>query len=145
EHDVGGKQQRERNGQRDDEAGPPASKQDEQHKDDENAAFDEVVYDGVQRALNQVGPVVENFQLDVRGQRFLDLGDALFDSLYDRAAVFAQQHHDDGGHDLAAAIAGGGALASKWGDDDLSYIANESRQIAGAAADHDFFNVFGAV
>ena len=62
--------------------GPPTAQQNQQHDDDQDAPFEQIVHDGVQRAADQVGAVVEDFELDIRRQRRLDLGQPLFDPMH---------------------------------------------------------------
>src|SRR5439155_5381573 len=101
----------------------------------------QIVNNRMQRPADQVGPVIQHIDDYVLRQRLLNHSHLFFHPLHDCAAVFAIEHHHDGGDDLAAGVAGRGPLADERSDDDLSHVAHENRQIAGATAHHNVFNV----
>ena len=68
----GGEQQREGNGERDDDGAAHIAEEEKEDDDDEDHALGEVVFDGVDGVVDQVGAIEEGNDLDALGQ---DAGD----------------------------------------------------------------------
>src|SRR5207244_9736703 len=99
------------------------------------------MYNRMQRALDQIGPVVEDFQFYVGWKRRLDVRQPLFHSLDDGAAVFTEEHHHNSRDDLSAAVASSRALAGEGGDGGLGDFANQDGTLDLAAAEDRFYAV----
>ena len=124
-HEIGGKQHRQRNRQRHDQAGADISQQEEQHADHEQAAFGQIVEHGVERPGDQVRPVVENVEFDPGGQGRADRVQPLLRRRHHPPAVFTADHHHHSCDHLAAAVPRGGALPHQGRDQDIADVADE--------------------
>ena len=95
EHHVGREQHRQRDCQGHNQAPSDVAQQKQKNHDHQRAAFDQVVQDGVERLVDQVGPVVEGLDGHAGRQAGLKLGDLVLDPADDLPAVLADEHHDD--------------------------------------------------
>ena len=77
---------------RDDQAGAKLSQEDEEHGDDEQRAFEQVVPDRAQHLVDQGGAAVDRLERDARRHAALRLGEAGFEALGQLAAVLSDQH-----------------------------------------------------
>ena len=86
------------------------------------------------RAVDELGAVVDRPRLDARRQAAVDLRELRGRALRDRAAVLADQHEDGAEHDLAAVL-GGRAGAQLAAEPDLGDVADADRDAARVAHD----------
>ena len=93
---------------------------------------------GVERAGDEIGAVVENLEIDARGQRAADFLELLLGRGDDAAAVLTTDHHHHARHDLTAAVAAGDPLTHERRDRHAADVADEHRHATGRAA-HDHF------
>jgi hypothetical protein len=89
----------------------------------------------VERTGDQVGAVVEDFELDVGRQGPANLLELLLGRGDDAAAVFAADHHHHAGHRLAAAVASHGTLPGQRADSHAADVTDQDRHAPGWAAD----------
>ena len=121
------------------------AEQQHEHDNDENGAFEEIVADGVDGAIDQFRPIVERHELDIFRQRLLDLVDALPHSLDNGAGVLAEQHDGNAGHDLAVALSRHGPLTQRGACYDLSEIAHVHRYTARPGLHDDARQIVGGL
>ena len=61
----------------------------------------EIVAGGLDRATNEIGPIVERIDGDSVGESLLDFDDFVFHAIGNNTGVFARQEHDHTDHALA--------------------------------------------
>src|SRR5690606_33771804 len=88
------------NDHRGDDGSADVSEEHEQHGDDENGSFQEVLFDRGDGLVDEHGPVIDGNSLDARRQRLVDDLHLLVDGSGDRTAVLAEQHEDCAEHDF---------------------------------------------
>ncbi len=95
-----------------DEGGAEVAQHQEQHDDDQERAFDQVLLDRPDGRLDQPGAVVDRARHDAVGQRRRDLVEPRRHALRGRPAVLADQQHGGADHGFLA-VEGGGARAQR--------------------------------
>jgi hypothetical protein len=136
---------REQHGERDDAGGdegcPNVAEDQEQYRDDEKRALDEIGLDGRDRGLDEMRAVIDGAGDDALGQGLADLLELCGNASSDGPAVLADQQHgraDDG----LVAVARGGAGAQLLAFVDLRDVADAYGNGA-ARADHDVADLTG--
>ena len=92
--------------QRDDGDQRAANVKEEQdaHKRDDQALFNQGAFEVVDRAINQIRTVVDRFDRDALRKTWSDLGEAAFDVFDDGERVLAEALQSDTGDDLALSV-----------------------------------------
>jgi hypothetical protein len=115
-----------------------------EHDEDDGGALDQVGHDRRERALDEVGAVVDGLDDDARRQAGLDLRDPVLDGVDDVAAVGAEQHHDDAGDGLVLAVVGDHAVAQGGAVADLGDVLDEHGLAVGLRLEDDVADVLEA-
>ena len=123
DHAADRQQHRQRNDRRRDQRGADVAEQQEQHRNDQQRAFEEVLFDRPDRRLDQRRAVIDWVGDDACRQRLVDLGQPRGDRDADIAAVLADQHEDRTEHDLAP-ILGRGTVPQFAADDDIGDVGD---------------------
>ncbi len=117
--------------------------QQKQDYDNEDRSLDEGMFDGADAGLDEVGSVVVSVDPDTVGERLLDFGYFLFDSVDDDLGVFALEHDRHAENGFAPAVFAGGAEPYLRGDLHVGEVLDiKGRSILGF--EHDEFYVFNS-
>jgi hypothetical protein len=135
-HPADGDEERERDDDRDDQCGAPIPHHEQQHERDEQRALAQIVLDGRDRAIDQVGAAVLLVDHHALGQCRLDVEQRLLGAQRDLAAVLPDEHHDRAKHRFAPVLRRR-ALPRRRSDHDVGEIADLERQDAGGELDRD--------
>ena len=135
------KEQSQRNGQRNNDRGAQTHQESHQHNQDQGHAEQHVVFDGVDRELNQVAAVVVGTHLDVRRQDvFIELLGLRFHALQHILRLLAAAHHDDAFNGVVGLVEAELAEARSVADGHIADVANAHRH-AVLRADDDVADV----
>eukprot|EP01022_Parablepharisma_sp_SALTPOND_P027440 TRINITY_DN665_c0_g9_i1.p1 TRINITY_DN665_c0_g9~~TRINITY_DN665_c0_g9_i1.p1 ORF type:complete len:1867 (+),score=739.92 TRINITY_DN665_c0_g9_i1:18974-24574(+) len=140
DHAGEGEQHRQRNHHGRDDGRADIAQEDEQHRNDQQRALDQVLLHRGDGTIHQHGAVVDGDGFHPLGQAAIDLAHLLVDRLRDGAAVLADQHEDGAQHHLAA-ILGGRASAQFTPCPDLGHVADADGH-ATHIGQHDIADVF---
>ena len=102
------------------------AEQQKQYDDDQKRAFDQILFDGGNGGVDQLGPVVDRLGKNIWRQRFVDIDQFVGDAGSHDPAVFADQHQD-GGNDRFGTHATARPGAHGAADHDVAYIAHPHR------------------
>ena len=143
-HHASDRQQHgERDHRRRDQCGADVSEQQEQHDNDEQRAFQKVLLNGLDRAIDKLGAIIDRRRDDTFRQRSRRLLQTLCNSLSHLAAVLAHEHKHRAEHDLAAVLSCR-ACPQLFAHGDIGDIDNANRH-TGAIGDDDALQVFNAL
>ena len=137
-------QERERDRRGDDERRAPVAEQHEQHDDDEHRAFEQIGFDRVDGAVDELRAVVLDLDFHAVGQLGLNLGDARLHALGHFAAVLAGEHHRRA-DDRLVAVERGRAGAELRSGLHFGHVFDEQRLHAGAEFERQVGDVLGVV
>ena len=104
QHEVAREEHRKRNRHRHNQSGPQVAQEGKQDGDDQQRPGQQVVFDRANHVVHQFRPVVEHFQLHVRRQELLHLGQLGLERVRHHRAVLAHQHEAQPQHRFAPAI-----------------------------------------
>src|SRR5690606_32268341 len=123
QHAVEREEHRQRNGERDDEPSPKVAEKNEQHRDDEERSFEQVVAHGLENLGDEIGPAVDLGQLGSRREASPRRFQASLELMGDLAAVLTHQHESEAEHSLALALVGHRAAPEFMSFADLGDVA----------------------
>ena len=106
QHAVDRKAHRQRDRRRHDQPRADVAEEREQDRHHEERAEQQVLLDGVQHAVDQVGPLVDGGHLDARRQRPAHLLESQLESPRDVVAILSHEHEPEAEHYLALAVGG---------------------------------------
>ncbi len=137
-HDVGGDPERvhedvgdedaERQREDGNERAARVQQEDDAHERDDEAFLDERRLQRGDGALDQLGAVVDRYDLRALGQARRDLGELRLDVVDDGERVLAEALHGDAGDDLALAVQLGDAAALVGHQLDARDVAQQHRR-----------------
>ncbi|KAG1083322.1 hypothetical protein G6F40_014805 [Rhizopus arrhizus] len=106
DHAGEGEQHRQGNDHGRDQRRPDIAQKDEQDDDDQRRALQQVLLDGGDGLVDQVGAVVDGHRLHALRQRLVDGVQPRGHGLRDAAAVLSDQHEHRAQHDFFAVVGG---------------------------------------
>ena len=114
--------------------------EDDADQRDDEALLDQRALERVDRAIDQVGAVVDRLDGHALRQARRDLGEALLDVLDDGERVLAEALQHDAGDDLALAVQLGDAAPLVRGELDARHVPEQHRHAA-VALDDDLLEI----
>ena len=135
-------QEGQRDGQGDEQRGPPMAEQQEQHGDDDKRPLEQVGLDRADGGSDEIRAVVEHGQLHALRQVGADRGELLRRAARDLAGVLAGEH-DGGADDGFVAVDGGRAHTGGVADRDAGDIAHGHGGAKTSRAQRDAGQVLG--
>jgi hypothetical protein len=107
----------------DEEGGADVAQKEEEDKDDQASAFEEILADSADGGLDDFGLIVEGDEFDALGEA--ECGEARFNALNNPHAVLTLEHDGHAGDGFALAIASDRALAGKGAETHAGDIAEQ--------------------
>ena len=134
EHPGNCHQHGDRNDRRSDERRADIAEQQEQDNDDEQGAFEQVLFHRPDGALDQIGTVIDRHGLYARWQRLGRFFKSLGRRLRDDSAILAREHEDRAEHHFLSVL-GRGTRAQFLAHADIGDIRDADRHAAAIGDD----------